>query len=208
MSALLLNIHYQTPELRKIRKVVEVLREGGVILYPTDTGFTLGCELSNKYAIQKLRSIRKMSPKQSLTFMTQSLSDLSEFARVSNPAYRVIRGLIPGPFTFILQASKLVPKLAQNPNRKTAGIRVPDNILTQLLLKELDAPIISISAKKDGVYIDDPYDMIDAFKKIVDCAVYSDEYYFTGPSTIIDMTTDEFTILREGAAIELANEFI
>lgn len=208
MSALLLNIHYQTPELRKIRKVVEVLREGGVILYPTDTGFTLGCELSNKYAIQKLRSIRKMSPKQSLTFMTQSLSDLSEFARVSNPAYRVIRGLIPGPFTFILQASKLVPKLAQNPNRKTAGIRVPDNILTQLLLKELDAPIISISAKKDGVYIDDPYDMVDAFKKIVDCAVYSDEYYFTGPSTIIDMTTDEFTILREGAAIELANEFI
>lgn len=208
MSALLLNIHYQTPELRKIRKVVEVLREGGVILYPTDTGFTLGCELSNKYAIQKLRSIRKLSSKQSLTFMTQSLSDLSEFARVSNPAYRVIRGLIPGPFTFILQASKLVPKLAQNPNRKTAGIRVPDNILTQLLLKELDAPIISISAKKDGVYIDDPYDMVDAFKKIVDCAVYSDEYYFTGPSTIIDMTTDEFTILREGAAIELANEFI
>ncbi len=208
MPALELNIHWKTPEMRKIHKVIDALRDGAVILYPTDTGFTLGCELSNKDAIQRVRSIRRLPDKQSLTFLTGSLSNLSEFAQVSNPAYRLIRGLIPGPYTFILPASKLVPRFAQNPKRKTAGIRVPEHTLAQLLLKELGQPIISISAKSEDDYYETPEDLLEAYRKIVDVSVNSDEYHFLGPSTVIDMTTDNFEFIREGAGIERAREFL
>jgi tRNA threonylcarbamoyl adenosine modification protein (Sua5/YciO/YrdC/YwlC family) len=195
--------------MRKIAKVVDALRDGAVVLYPTDTGFSLGCELSNKDAITRIRRIRQISLNKSLTFLCRSLSNLAEFAKVSNHAYKTIRGLIPGPYTFILPASREVPKFAQNPKRKTAGIRVPDNVLAQLLLKELDQPMISITAKRgDEPYIDDPEELVDAFLPLVDVAVSSDTYYFKGESTIIDMTEDVFTIRREGAGMHKVLEFV
>lgn len=205
MGALVLNIHSETPELRKIRKVVEELRNGAVILYPTDTGFTLGCELSNKEAIDRIRTIRKISLNKELTFLCRSLSNISEFAKVNNDAYRTIKTLIPGPYTFVLPASKHVPRFAQNPKRKTAGIRVPDSTLVQLLLKELDGPIISISAKREGFDEDSILDYdyyVDLFRSMVDVAVTSDTYDFQGRSTVIDMTESKFLIAREGAGIE------
>jgi tRNA threonylcarbamoyl adenosine modification protein (Sua5/YciO/YrdC/YwlC family) len=209
MAAIELMIHSKTPELRKIAKVVEGLNDGAVILYPTDTTFTLGCALSNKDAINRIRAIRKISNEHSLTFLCFSLSNVSEFARVSNASYRAIKRLIPGPFTFILPASRMVPKFAQNPKRKTAGIRVPDNVLSKLLLKNLGSPIISITAKTpEGVYIEDPEELIDAFSPHVDIAVRSDKYNFKGESTIIDMTSDEFRIVREGADVEKALELV
>lgn len=137
MASEILTIHSKTPEIRKIKMVADTLRNGGVILYPTDTGFTLGCELANKSAIAKLRAIRKLPMSKSLTFLCDSLSNIAEFAKVSNKAYKTIKSLIPGPYTFVLPASKNVPKFAQNPKRKTAGIRVPQNDLSQLLLMNL-----------------------------------------------------------------------
>jgi tRNA threonylcarbamoyl adenosine modification protein (Sua5/YciO/YrdC/YwlC family) len=203
MSALLLTVHSKTPELRKIAKATEILKNGGVILFPTDTGFTLGCELSNKVAIEKIRTIRRLPDKKALTFLCSSLSNIAEFAKVSNAAYKAIKRLIPGTYTFILPASKNVPRLAQDPKRKTAGIRVPDNTLSQLLLKALDAPLISITAKFEGTdNITDPEELLRVFSPFVDVAVGSDEYNFAGESTVINMTTDDFTIFRRGAGYE------
>ncbi|GAB1370569.1 L-threonylcarbamoyladenylate synthase [Candidatus Kapaibacterium sp.] len=208
MSAQILNIHQQTPEINKIEKVVSALRDGAVILYPTDTQFTLGCALSNKEAISRLRSIRQLPDSQSLTFLCDSLSNVSEFAKVTDEAYKLIKRLVPGPYTFILPASKLVPKFAQNPKRSTAGIRVPDNNLAQALLKSHGFPIISISAKLPEKDIKSPDDIIDSFSKLVDIAVSSDNYNFVGESSIIDMTAGQFEILREGAGMNKLKEFI
>lgn len=209
MAAEILNIHHLTPELRKISKVADAIKSGAVILYPTDTGFTLGCALSNKDAISRLRQIRRLPDNKALTFLCDSLSNIAEFAKVSNLAYKTIKRLIPGPYTFVLPASKLVPKLAQDAKRKTSGIRVPNNDLSTLLLKDVGSPIISISAKLDTEDFDrNPERIIDAFAPVVDIAVSSDEYSFTGESTVIDMTTDEFKIIREGAGVDKAFEFI
>lgn len=209
MAAEILNIHHLTPELRKISKVADAIKNGAVILYPTDTGFTLGCALSNKDAISRLRQIRRLPDNKALTFLCDSLSNIAEFAKVSNLAYKTIKRLIPGPYTFVLPASKLVPKLAQDAKRKTSGIRVPNNDLSTLLLKDVGSPIISISAKLDTEDFDrNPERIIDAFAPVVDIAVSSDEYSFTGESTVIDMTTDEFKIIREGAGVDKAFEFI
>lgn len=209
MSALELNIHRKNPEANKILKVVDALRDGAVILYPTDTQFTLGCALSNKEAISRLRAIRKLPESQSLTFLCDSLSNVSEFAKVSDDAYKLVKRLVPGPFTFILPASKLVPKFAQNPKRLTAGIRVPENVLSQALLKSLESPIISISAKlPDKGVMTDPNEIIAAFSKLVDIAVSSDEYEFAGESTILDLTGDTYEIIREGAGMQKLKDFL
>lgn len=203
MAGEILTIHHQTPELRKIAKVAEALKRGAVILYPTDTGFSLGCELSNKEAISRLRMIRRLPEGKALTFMCDSLSNISDFGKVSNAAYKAIKRLIPGPYTFVLTASKLVPKFAQDPKRKTSGIRVPDNNLTRLLLKDLGSPIISITAKIDGEgEFQTPELLVERLSPMVDIAMVSDEYNFSGESTVIDMTSDEFKIIREGAGYQ------
>jgi tRNA threonylcarbamoyl adenosine modification protein (Sua5/YciO/YrdC/YwlC family) len=209
MASEVLTIHSQTPEIRKITIVANALKDGAVILYPTDTGFTLGCALENKQAINRIRSIRRLPADKALTFLCESLSNVALFAKVSNTAYRTIKRLIPGPYTFVLPASKEVPKFAQNPKRKTAGIRVPDNVLSQLLLKELGAPIISISAKiGDDLPISNTETLIKKFMPFVDIAVRSDKYNFVGESTVIDMTTDDFAIIRHGAGITKVLDYV
>ncbi|MCK5741612.1 MAG: threonylcarbamoyl-AMP synthase [Chlorobi bacterium] len=209
MASEIITMHPETPELRKIKRVAEALKGGAVILFPVDTGFSLGCQLSNKEAIRKLRRIRRLSDKKALTFLCHSLSNIAEFAKVSNSAYRILKGLIPGPYTFVLPASRQVPKFAQNPKRKTSGIRVPDNELAQLLLEEVGEPIISITAKKsdDQVFFD-PEEVFDLLSREVDIAVRLDEYHFAGESTVVDMITDDFSIMREGAGIDEVLEFI
>lgn len=208
MPAEILNIHHETPEKRKISKVAKMIDDGAVILYPVDTGYALGCKLEHKEAITKIRRLRKLPDSQSLTFLCEDLSKISEFAKVSNDAYKTIKGLIPGPFTFILPASKLVPKFAQNPKRSTSGIRVPDNYFTDALLEQLGKPIIAISAKIEGVEHPTTDEIIEAYKNLVDLIVTSEEYNFTGESTIIDMTTDNYEVVREGAGLEKVKKFI
>lgn len=208
MSAVIFNMHHETPENTKIKKVAKLIDEGAVILYPVDTGYALGCKLEHKEAISKLRRIRRLSDSQSLTFLCEDLSKISEFAKVTNDAYKTIKGLIPGPVTFILPASKLVPRFAQNPKRNTSGLRVPNNNLTDALLEELGKPIIAISAKVEGIDNPTPEEVIENYKNLVDLVVTSDVYEFTGESTIIDMTQDEFEIVREGAGLNEVKKFI
>ena len=205
MATNIITVHPVTPEIRKIENIVEEIVNGAVILYPTDTGLALGCALSNKNGIAKIRSLRKLSEHKSMTFLCDSLSNIAEFAKVGNTAYRTIKHLIPGPYTFILPATKAVPRFAQDPKRQTTGIRVPDANIAQAILKTLGTPLISISAKlEEDIYRFDYEEIFDRFASQVDIAVTDDDYTFVGESTIIDMTTDNFAILREGAGLDEA----
>ncbi len=208
MGAEILTIHHQTPEVRKIQKVSDMLNDGAVIIYPTDTGYTLGCKLSNKNGIERIRQLRNIDSGKALTFLCDSLNRLSDFAKVSDKAYKTMRGLIPGPYTFILPASKLVPYFAQDSKRKTAGIRVPNHLLSIALLKALGDPIISISAKIPDEENASYDEIIDYYSKQVDIAVKLEEPNFVGQSTIIDMTDDEFFIAREGAGMDKLQNFV
>lgn len=209
MSAITYTMHPVTPDLRKIYKIVEALRDGAVILYPTDTGFALGCELHQKNAAEKIRQLRRMTNTKSLTFLCESLSNISEYAKVSDKAYKTLKSLIPGPYTFLLPASKEVPKLVQDPKKKTTGIRVPENPLCHALLSALGVPLISSSAKNENLedHYSAPEAIIKEFGKQVDIIAVSEEYNFVGESTIIDMTDDaDYTVIREGAGYELVEE--
>lgn len=209
MSAITYTMHPITPDLRKIYKIVEALRDGAVILYPTDTGFSLGCELHQKNAAEKIRQLRRMTNTKSLTFLCESLSNISEYAKVSDKAYKTLKSLIPGPYTFLLPASKEVPKLVQDPKKKTTGIRVPENPLCHSLLSALGVPLISSSAKNENLedHYSDPDAIIKEFGKQVDIIAVSEEYNFVGESTIIDMTDDaDYKVIREGAGYDLVEE--
>ncbi|MEM1309091.1 MAG: L-threonylcarbamoyladenylate synthase, partial [Cyanobacteria bacterium P01_H01_bin.153] len=139
-------VHPQTPQTRKIAAVRDALRQGAIMLYPTDTVYAIGCDLTVKSAIDRVRRLKQASNDKPLTFLCSSLSNIAEYAYVSDRAYRQIRHLIPGPYTFILPATKQVPKLVMSPKRKTTGIRVPDCTICLTLIEALDNPIISTSA--------------------------------------------------------------
>ncbi|MFN7716746.1 MAG: L-threonylcarbamoyladenylate synthase [Pseudanabaenaceae cyanobacterium] len=139
-------IHPETPQARVLEQVVQELRQGAVMLYPTDTVYAIGCDMVSKDAIQRVRQMKRMSNDKPLTFLCPSLSNIANYAVVTDSAYRTMKSLIPGPYTFILPATKLVPKLVLNPKRKTTGIRVPDHQICQALLTSLGNPIISSSA--------------------------------------------------------------
>ena len=144
--ATIYEVHPQTPQTRKIDEIVAALKNGAVMLYPTDTVYAIGCDLQSMTGVDRVRRIKQMSNDKPLTFLCQSLSNISAYAIVSDPAYRLMKHLIPGTYTFILPATKLVPKLVQDPKRKTTGIRVPKYPLCQILLESLGNPIISASA--------------------------------------------------------------
>ena len=208
MASLTLDIHPETPQPNKINRVAETLHNGAVLLYPTDTGFALGCDLSHKEAIQRVRDIRQLPAGKPLTFLCESLSNIAEFAKVGNAAYKTIKRLIPGPYTFILPASKAVPRFVMNPKRKTSGIRVPHHPIALALIRALGNPIISITAKAAHREFGDIYDLIDELAPRVDVVVQCYDYDFVGESTVIDMTTDEFSILRAGAGLQSAQEYL
>ncbi len=201
-------LHATTPETHKVRKIVEMLRDGAVMLYPTDSGFALGCCLSKKNAIERVRQIRRLPEHKHLSFLCDSLTNISEFAKVSNHAYKIIRRLIPGPFTFILPATKAVPHYAVDPKRKTTGIRVPESPIAIAILKELDNPLISITAKRDDQEFETVEDLLDALSPLVDIVVTPSEYAFVGESTVIDMTQEEFHLVRRGAGMAEVLEHI
>jgi tRNA threonylcarbamoyl adenosine modification protein (Sua5/YciO/YrdC/YwlC family) len=197
-------IHPETPQLRRIDEIVAALKNGAVMLYPTDTVYAIGCDLNSKQGIDRVRQIKRMSNDKPLTFLCQSLSNISEYAIVSDPAYRLMKHLIPGTYTFILPATKLVPKLVQDPKRKTTGIRVPKHTLCQILLDRLGNPIISASAHMQD---DDGYQptlgvekarLFDELEKFVDIIIDNDSEPGIESSTILNMTTDPPEVIREG----------
>ncbi len=200
MSAELLKIHPDNPEGRKIQKVIKVLQDGGLIIYPTDTVYGLGCDIFNPKAVEKICRLKKLDPKKNnLSFICHDLSHISEYARVDTPVFKVMKKALPGPFTFILPASSKVPK-ALNTKKKTVGIRVPDHSIPREIVRELDHPIITSSIKDEDEileYSTDPELIYEKFKNQVDLVI-DGGYGNNIASTIVDCTEDEFKVLREG----------
>lgn len=193
---MLLSVSPAHPEPRKIRRAVEALQAGEVIAYPTDTVYGLGCDVTNKKAVDRLYQIKGMDPKQQLSFICPDLSEIARWAVVENTQYRVLRHLLPGPYTFILQATREVPRLLQS-KKKTIGLRVPDHEIPRALARELGRPIVTTSAQRHGEdpFID-PRDIDDAFHGLA--MVLDGEAGGIIPTTVVDMTTVPFQVVREG----------
>ncbi|MBL1177553.1 L-threonylcarbamoyladenylate synthase [Pantanalinema sp. GBBB05] len=208
-------IHPETPQTRVIEQLKDGLQNHAVMLYPTDTVYAIGCDLNSKSALQRVRQIKQLSNDKPLTFLCSSLSNITQYAIVRDSAYRIMRRLIPGPYTFILPMTKQVPKLVMNPKRKTTGIRVPDHPLCQSLLETLGNPIISTSAHivdEDTLRRSKPYtsrfELFDALEKVVDIIVDDGEEPGYETSTILDLTTEEPIVVRRGQGWERVENFV
>jgi tRNA threonylcarbamoyl adenosine modification protein (Sua5/YciO/YrdC/YwlC family) len=200
--AILYNIHPDNPQFRSIEPIKDALINGAIMLYPTDTVYAIGCDIRVKSAVERVRQIKRLSNDKPLTFLCPSLSNIAAYAKVSDPAYRIIKHLIPGPYTFLLPGTKLVPKLVMNPKRKTTGIRVPNHTVCLELLKALDNPIISTSAKlpdhDDSEYLGKA-ELFDKLEKLVDIIIDTDEELGYQVSTILDLTGDDPIAVRKGS---------
>lgn len=191
------SINTQNPQMRLIKKAVDVLRDGGVIIYPTDTVYGLGCDLSNKKGIEKIYEIKKRNKKQPLSFICSDLKHISQYAKVTDYAYKTMKRLLPGSYTFILEASRLVPKIIL-PKRPTTGIRVPDNNICLALVRELGQPIISTSVKTaEGEDMGNPYIIEEYWGKLVDLIIDGGNI-IPEPSSVISLVDDNIEVLRIG----------
>ncbi len=199
---MLLKINPDNPEGRKIRQVVETLERGGIIIYPTDTIYGLGCDIFNHKAVEQVCRIRKLDPKKArLSFICENISQIASFAhQLDNETFRLLKKHLPGAFTFVLKANNEVPKLFKN-RKKTIGVRIPDNVIARTIVEELGRPVLTASLKSDDEileYFTDPIDIYDDFKKLVD-VVIDGGIGGNVPSTVVDCTDLEFEVLREGA---------
>jgi tRNA threonylcarbamoyl adenosine modification protein (Sua5/YciO/YrdC/YwlC family) len=195
-----LTIHPINPQGRHLRVASDVLRDGGLVVYPTDSVYGLGCDLFNKKAIEKIYQIKGNDKRKLLSFICPDLKGISEYAYISNSAYRIMRHLLPGSFTFILPATKQVPRILLE-NRKTVGIRVPENKICQALLSEFGLPIISTSARLAGQgFLNDPDEIAETFASTVDLFLDAGPGGLV-PSTIVDLTQDAPVVVRQGKGI-------
>ncbi len=199
---MLLHIHPDNPNQRNIKTVVECLQDGGVVVYPTDTIYGLGCNIFQHKAVERIAQIKGIDPmKAQLSFVCYDLSDLSRYTKsISTPLYRLLKSYLPGPFTFILPASKEVPKMLQS-KKSTIGLRVPDNNIARKIVQELDSPILSASLPGDMVEeYTDPELIYENFKNRVDIVIDGGMGGMV-PSTIVDCTSDEYIVTRQGAGV-------
>lgn len=198
---MLIHLHPDNPQPRNIKTVVDCLRSGGVIIYPTDTIYGIGCDIYNQQAIERICRIKGIQPKDAnFSFICRDLSHLSDYARnIDTPVFRLLKKALPGPYTFILEATKEVPKLLKT-KKDTVGIRVPDHIICQTIIQELGHPIMSASLPmdEDVEYFTDPEIIHDIFEKQVDMVIDSGIGNMLA-STIIDCTGDSPQLVREGA---------
>ncbi|ELR67463.1 YciO family [Photobacterium marinum] len=193
-------VHPETPQTRLINQAVAIIRNGGVIVYPTDSGYALGCQLENKHALDRICQIRRLNDKHNFTLLCRDLSELSLYARVDNTAFRLLRNNTPGAYTFIFKGTKEVPRRLMNPKRKTIGIRVPDNAIALALLEALGEPMMSTSLILPGndVAESDPDDIRDKLEHAVDLII-NGGYLGEQPTTVIDFSNDEMEVVRIGA---------
>jgi tRNA threonylcarbamoyl adenosine modification protein (Sua5/YciO/YrdC/YwlC family) len=215
--AKIFQVHPDNPQSRRIEEIQAELRRGAVMLYPTDTVYAIGCDLNVKSAVERVRQIKQLANDKPLTFLCPSLSNVTTYAFVKDTAYRIMKRLIPGPYTFLLPATKLVPKLVQNPKRKTTGIRVPDHTVCLALLTALENPIISTSAHvpPDDDVDDELFEvettpflsrveMFDRLDNLVDVIVDTGEEPTYEVSTILDLTGEQPVLTRQGLGWEKA----
>ena len=192
-------IHPENPQSRLIHQAGEIVNSGGVIAYPTDSAYALGCHIGDKRALEKIRQIRKLDQRHNFTLVCRDLSDLGIYARVSNSAYRLIRAATPGPYTFILPATREVPRRLIHPKRKTIGLRVPDNAICQALLSAMGEPIMSSTLQLPGdeYPLTDPDEIRDLLEHQLDLVI---DGGFCGleATTVINMEDDVPVVVRQG----------
>jgi len=193
-------IHPDNPQARLIKQAVEIVRQGGVIVFPTDTGYALGCHIGDKSALERIRAIRRLDDKHHFTLMCRDLSELGVYAKVDNTAFRLVKGFTPGPYTFIFDATREVPRRLQHPKRNTIGMRIPDNQITQALLTELNEPLMSVSLILPGEELPmaEPYEIRETLEHAVDLVI-DGGYCGIEPSTVVDMSNGVPEVLRVGA---------
>ena len=195
-------IHPKNPQLRLIHRAVDIIRKGGVIAYPTDSSYAIACRIGDKQAMDKIRRIRQLDDKHNFTLVCKDLTQVSNFTKISNDAYRLIKTLTPGPFTFVLNATREVPRRLQHPKRKTIGIRIPDHPVVQILVEELSEPLLSSTAMLPGddEAITDPYEIRNRLEHelelVIDAGIV--EY---APTTIIVFSNNGPEIVRQGKGI-------
>ena len=192
-------VHPDNPQGRLMKQAAEIIKQGGVIVYPTDSGYALGCHLGDKKALERICRIREINKEHNFTLVCQDLSQISEYTRVDNGAFRLLKNNTPGPYTFIFKGSKEVPKRLLNPKKKTIGIRVPDNTIAQALLTELAEPIMSTSLIMPGADMAeyDPEQIRDILEHQVDLII-NGGHLGEHPTTVIDFSNDNIEIIRVG----------
>lgn len=193
-------IHPDNPQLRLIRQAADIIRNGGVIVYPTDCGYSLGCHIGDKSALDRIRQIRRLDDKHNFTLVCKDLSEISTYARFDNRLYRLLKHHTPGPYTFIFSATSEVPRRLLHPKRKTIGIRIPENNIVQALLDELGEPIMSSSLilPNESMPMMDPYDIRDTLQHQLDLVI-DGGYCGMEPTTVIKMDVDDMVVQRQGA---------
>ena len=193
-------IHAQNPQLRLIHQAVEILHSGGLVAYPTDSSYALGCHLDDKSAVQRIRRIRKLDRHHNFTLVASDLKQVAQFAKIDNEQYRLIKSLTPGPYTFILSAKRLVPNRLVHPKRKTIGIRIPNNSIVQAMVSELGEPIMSSSLILPGqtAAMANPENIREKLEHDVDLVIDGGTGTFE-PSTVVDWHQARLKIIRVGA---------
>jgi tRNA threonylcarbamoyl adenosine modification protein (Sua5/YciO/YrdC/YwlC family) len=194
-----IQIHPNNPQPRLIARAADVLRDGGVIVYPTDSSYALGCRIGEKAALDRIRMIRRVDDKHHFTLVCRDLSEIAAYARIDNAAYRLLKSLTPGPYTFIVQATKQVPRRLLHPKRRAIGIRVPDTPIVRDLLADLDQPILSTTLIMPGDEqpLDDMYEIRDRMDHCVDLIIDGGPCGIL-PTTVVDMTAEPPEVLRHG----------
>ncbi len=196
-----LHIHPVNPQPRLIARAVEAVRAGAVIAYPTDTAYALGCRIGEKSALERIRQIRALGDRHNFTLACRDLSDISTYAKVNNQNYRLLRTHTPGPYTFILPASREVPRMLQHPKRKTIGIRLPEHAIAMALLQELGEPLMTTSLilPGDEEPLNDPHEIHERLDSLVDLVIDGGPAPSLEPSTVVDLAEDVPQVLRVGA---------
>jgi tRNA threonylcarbamoyl adenosine modification protein (Sua5/YciO/YrdC/YwlC family) len=194
------SVHPENPQHRLIKNAVDIIHRGGVVIYPTDSGYALGCHLGDKRALERVCQIRQVDAKHNFTLLCRDLSEIAAYAQVNNESFRLLKANTPGAYTFIFKASKEVPKRLQNAKKKTIGIRVPDNAIAQALLEELSEPLMSASLilPDEEMPLFDPYDIRERLEKQVD-AIIDGGPSPQQPTTVIDLSAEIAEIVREGS---------
>ncbi len=196
--AKLLEIHPQNPQARLLKQVVDVLNTGGVIAYPTDSGYALGTALGNKDGLERIKKIRNLSKHHDFTLMMRNLSHIGEYAKLDNNAFRLLKKILPGAYTFILQGTSDVPKRLLHPKKKTIGLRIPAHSVVQAILELLGTPLMSVSLILEGYEFYDINDVREALENKVDIII-DGGYCPPEPTTVIDLSSGDIDIIRQGA---------
>ncbi len=191
-------INPENPQLRLVRLAVDCLKQGGVVIYPTDTTYGLGCDIFNPKGIKKIYQIKQRDPRKPFSFICSDLAEVANYAEVSNFAFRILKRHLPGPYTFVLEASKIVPE-SLTTRQKTVGIRIPDNAISRMIVRELGHPLVTTSANISGEDVIEDPDLIDAqMERMVDMVVDGGVSMGT-ESSVISLIGDRIEVLREGA---------